>query len=353
MRDLFETTIERIFSDLVSPALIHQCAAGAWPSELWSTLDEAEMTCAAVPEALGGSGATWEDTFTLVRAAGAHAVPAPFADTLLANWLLGRAGLQPTRGPLAIAAHSQLTFVDGQASGRLEKVPWGRDLKRIVAFVTDPARLVVLDRRSAAHLERRSNLAGEPRDTVVFDRARPIHVAALPSGIPTDFLQLCGAMLRSAQMAGALQSLLQMTIDYATGRVQFGQPIGHFQVIQQQIAVMAEHAACSLLAAEAAFAESTGDIASLPIMAAKICAGEAASIGASTAHAVHGAIGFTDEHSLHLKTRRLWAWRAEYGSQAYWSQRLGYSVCYSGSRALWPMLTQTAIPTTRVTEIPS
>jgi acyl-CoA dehydrogenase len=353
MRDLFETTIERIFSDLVSPALIRQCAAGAWPGELWTTLDEAEMTSAAVPEALGGSGATWEDTFTLVRAAGAHAVPAPFADTLLANWLLGRAGLQPTRGPLAIAAHSQLTFVDDQASGRLEKVPWGRDLKRIIALVTDPARLVVLDTRSAAHLERRSNLAGEPRDTVVFDRARPIHVAALPGGVPTDFLQLCGAMLRSAQMAGALQSLLQMTIGYATERVQFGQPIGHFQVIQQQIAVMAEHAACSLLAAEAAFAESTGDIAALPIMAAKICAGEAANIGASTAHAVHGAIGFTDEHSLHLKTRRLWAWRAEYGSQAYWSQRLGHSVCDSGSRALWPMLTQTAIPTTKVTEIPS
>jgi acyl-CoA dehydrogenase len=343
MRDLFETTIERIFSDLVSPALIHRCATGVWPSELWSTLEEAEMTSAAVPEAFGGAGATWEDTFTLVRAAGAHAVPAPFADTLLANWLLGRAGLQSTRGPLAIAAHSQLTCVNGHASGRLEKVPWGRDLKRIVALVTEPARLIVLDTTSAAQLERRTNLAGEPRDTVVFDRARAIHVEPLPNGVPPDFL-LCGAMLRSAQMAGALQSLLQMTTGYATERVQFGKPIGHFQVIQQQIAVMAEHSACSLLAAEAAFAESGSDIAALPIMAAKICAGEAASICASTAHAVHGAIGFTDEHSLHLKTRRLWAWRAEYGSQAYWSQRLGQSVCESGSRALWPMLTQTAKP---------
>src|SRR6202042_3659690 len=76
MRDLFEQTIERIFSDLVSPALIHQCADGAWPETLWSTLEEAEMTFAAVPETLGGAGAGWDDTFTLVRAAGAHAVPA-------------------------------------------------------------------------------------------------------------------------------------------------------------------------------------------------------------------------------------------------------------------------------------
>jgi acyl-CoA dehydrogenase len=353
MRELFETTIERIFSDLISPALIHQCAEGAWPAELWNTLEAAEMTWAAVPEALGGAGATWEDTYTLVRAAGAHAVPAPFADTLLANWLLGRAGLQPEKGPVAIAAHSNLTYASGQASGQLEKVPWGRQLKRIVAMVAgeDP-QLVVLDSANAAQVVTRTNLAGEPRDTISFDRARVIHAAPLTTGSHPEDLLLYGAMLRSAQMAGALQSLLQMTARYATERVQFGKPIGHFQVIQQQIAVLAEHTACSLLAAEAAFAESASDVAPLPIMAAKICAGEAASIGASIAHAVHGAIGFTDEHSLHLKTRRLWAWRAEYGSQNYWSQRLGQGVCNSGSRALWPMLTQPATPrSSTVTEI--
>jgi acyl-CoA dehydrogenase len=343
MRDLFEETIERIFSDLVSPALIHQCADGAWPEALWSTLEEAEMTLAAVPEALAGAGATWEDTFTLARAAGAHAVPAPFPDALLANWLLGQSGLHPPKGPIAVAAHSQLTCVNGHASGRLEKVPWGRHLKQVAAISVGPdPNLVILDTASVTQIDRRTNLAGEPRDTLIFDRARVIHSKPLPAGISPDTLMLCGAMLRSAQMAGALQSLLQMTTGYASERVQFGKPIGHFQVIQQQIAVMAEHTACALLAAEAAFAESGGAIAVLPIMAAKICAGEAASIGASTAHAVHGAIGFTDEHSLHLKTRRLWAWRAEYGSQNFWSQRLGQSVCEFGSSGLWPMLTQTA-----------
>jgi acyl-CoA dehydrogenase len=352
MRELFETTIERIFSDIVSPALIHQCAAGAWPGELWSILEDAEMTFAAVPEALGGAGASWEDTFTLVRAAGAYAVPAPFSDALLANWLLGKAGLQPSRGPVAVAAHSKLSLIDGHASGRLEKVPWGRDLKQIVAIAAGAnPELVVLDTASAAQIERCNNLAGEPRDTIVFDRARVIQVEPLPTGTDPDVLLFCGAMLRSAQIAGALQSLLQMTTGYANERVQFGKPIGHFQVIQQQIAVMAEHTACSLLAAEAAFAESAGDITALPIMAAKICGGEAAGICASAAHAVHGAIGFTDEHSLHLKTRRLWAWRAEYGSQNYWSQRLGQSVCEAGSGALWPLLTQTSKTTRGATEI--
>lgn len=352
MRDLFEETIERIFSDLVSPSLIHQCADGAWPEALWNTLEEAEMLTAAVPETLGGAGASWEDAFTLVRAAGAHAVPAPYADALLANWLLGRSGLHPAKGPIAVAAHSQLTCANGHASGRLEKIPWGRHLKRVAAICDGPdPRLVVLDATGATQLDQRMNLAGEPRDTLTFERAPILHSAPLSAKISPDFLVLSGAMLRSAQMAGALQSLLQMTTSYAIGRVQFGKPIGHFQVIQQQIAVMAEHTACALLAAEAAFAESTSGIALLPIMAAKICVGEAASIGASTAHAVHGAIGFTDEHSLHLKTRRLWAWRAEYGSQNFWSQRLGRSACASGSGGLWPLLTQPATPTHGATEI--
>jgi acyl-CoA dehydrogenase len=346
MREIFETTIERILSDLVTPELVRECAAGAWPQTLWATLEEAEMTFAAVPEQFGGSGASWEDTFTLIRAAGAHAVPAPLADTLLANWLMARAGVAPAKGPAAIAALGRLTDSNGEYSGHLEKIPWGRDLKRIVAVADQLGSLVVLDAASAVHLARGSNLAGEPRDTLTFDRARPVAVAPLHREETQEFLLLCGAMVRSAQMAGALQSLLQMTTRYATERVQFGKPIGHFQVIQQQIAVLAEHTACGLIAAEAAFAESTVDLSALSIMAAKICVGEAASIGAATAHAVHGAIGFTDEHSLHLKTRRLWAWRAEYGSQAYWSQRLGRAVCESGPHALWPMLTQaaTAIP---------
>ena len=84
MREIFEATIERIFSDLVTPALIHQCAAGAWPGALWQTLEDAEITFAAVPEEFGGSGATWEETYTLIRAAGAHAVAAP---TPIGHWL--------------------------------------------------------------------------------------------------------------------------------------------------------------------------------------------------------------------------------------------------------------------------
>ena len=57
------------------------------------------------------------------------------------------------------------------------------------------------------------------------------------------------------------------------------------------------------------------------------------------AHAVFGAIGFTHEHSLHFLTRRLWAWRAEYGSDAFWAEQLGRTLAARGDEGLWPLVT--------------
>jgi acyl-CoA dehydrogenase len=54
---------------------------------------------------------------------------------------------------------------------------------------------------------------------------------------------------------------------------------------------------------------------------------------------VHGAIGFTYEHSLHFATRRLWSWRAEFGSESGWAVELGRRVAARGADALWSDIT--------------
>ena len=209
--------------------------------------------------------------------------------------------------------------------------------------VTDgPEPTVVLLDTAGARCQARQNTAGEPRDDLQFDDVFPLSSAPLPAETPADVLQLGGALLRSAQIAGATQAVLDMTTRYATERVQFGKPIGAFQALQQQIAVLAEHAGATAVAAECAFAQSldaAGGFATLPIAAAKVCSAEAASLAASVAHTVHGAIGFTHEHALHLSTRRLWSWRSEFGNATAWSQRLGQAVCGAGAAALWPALT--------------
>jgi acyl-CoA dehydrogenase len=146
-------------------------------------------------------------------------------------------------------------------------------------------------------------------------------------------------MLRTAQMAGALETTLDLSTRYATERVQFGKPISAFQAIQHQLAQMAQHTGSALVSAEAAFVESGNQLAAWQIAAAKVCGAEAAGAVAAMAHAVHGAIGFTHEHALQLGTRRLWAWRSEFGNLGHWTQRLGRAVAQGGSASLWPAVT--------------
>ncbi|RON24987.1 acyl-CoA dehydrogenase [Pseudomonas brassicacearum] len=343
MREIFEATIERLFADLATPAYVMGCEGGEWPAELWSALDESGFTLAGVSEALGGAEASWADMYVLVRAAGRFSVPAPLGEALFANWLLSKAGLEGRAGALSIAAHTDLVLEGERVYGTAYSVPWGRNVEAIVAIAnsaTGVAHVVLLARSAASELTLSLNVAGEPRDDLGFTSAQVLAHAALPEGFDANVLELGGAMLRSAQIAGALHALLDMTANYAGERKQFGKAIGSFQAIQQQLAVFAEQAAAAGIAAESAFVESRCGLAALTIAAAKISTAEAASVGAGFAHSVHGAIGFTEEYPLHLHTRRLWAWRSEFGSASLWSQRLGAQVCQGGSEGYWPLLTQ-------------
>src|SRR5262249_28851215 len=144
------------------------------------------------------------------------------------------------------------------------------------------------------------------------------------------------------QMAGALQAILARSVAYAGERVAFDRPIGKFQAIQQALARLAGEAAVAVAAAGSAadaLHAGTADAArALPEGAsAQIRVGEAAAAGAAIAHQVHGAIGFSTEHALHRFTRRLWAWRDDFGSESAWAVRLGAHAVRWGD-ALWPVL---------------
>jgi len=157
--------------------------------------------------------------------------------------------------------------------------------------------------------------------------------------VPARAVWLYGALARSAQIAGGLDYLLRQASQYATERRQFGKPIGSFQVIQQNLAVLAGHTAAAGTAAANAFRAADRGDAAFEIAAAKVRVGEAAGVGASIAHQTHGAIGFTYEHALQFVTRRLWSWRAEFGGEGDWAVELGRAVAERGADALWPHLT--------------
>jgi acyl-CoA dehydrogenase len=190
-------------------------------------------------------------------------------------------------------------------------------------------------------VEPRDNLAGEPRDAVVFDGVAPGASAAAPAGLG-DRLRAMGAVARACQMAGALRAILQRSVAYAGERVAFDKPIGKFQVIQHALARLAGETAVALAAsgsaADTLASDSDAEAILLEVASAKIRVGEAAAAGAAIAHQVHGAIGFSTEHPLHLFTRRLWAWRDDFGSETAWAVQLGAHVARRGADALWPMV---------------
>ncbi len=144
-----------------------------------------------------------------------------------------------------------------------------------------------------------------------------------------------GARARVNLMSGAMAEVLAMSVQYVSEREQFGRSLSKFQAIQHQLALMAgEVAACQRAADSTLDTENALDVA-----IAKSRLGEAVTQIADVAHQVHGAIGYTLEHGLNHRTRRLWQWRDEYGAERFWQLRLGRHFCTEGADNLWQSVT--------------
>jgi acyl-CoA dehydrogenase len=337
LRAILADSVGRLLGDLVTPELLQAAEEdGGWPTALWEALDAGGLTRALLPENRGGAGGSWGDVQVVLRAAGRFAAPVPLGETILAGWLLGQAGLDVPDGPLTVAPGDELAVDDtgARVTGTAANVPWGRNAGHVVALTKNGH--VALVAAAAARVAAGRNLAREPRDTLTFTDAPAATTAASLAG---DTVWRLGALLRAAQMAGALDALLARTVRYANERVQFGKPIGRFQAIQHALAVLAEQVAAAGVAVEVAFRALERGDAMVEIAAAKVRAGEAAEVGAAIAHQVHGAIGFTYEHTLHFTTRRLWAWRGEFGGESHWAAILGREAASRGGAGLWPWVT--------------
>ena len=307
MEALIAQTAERIFADHVDKDLLDRAeapASGVFPDALWRVVQDAGLHLVGRPD----SGSDLGDLFGLLKVAGRHALPLPLAEVLVANAVLPDV---PDGSGFATIA------VDGIA-------PWARAASH------------VLDLDGAVHVaftvEPGANIAGEPRDHVRGGRAAPFDV-------PGEAYRYMG-LSRTSLMAGALERTMEMTVDYATERTQFGRPIAKFQAIQHSLAVLAGEVAAAVRSCDGAVEALGSDGADNQIAAAKARVGEAAGIVAEIAHQVHGAFGFTHEHSLHHYTRRLLAWRDEYGREREWQEQLGRRAAARGADQLWDFITR-------------
>lgn len=341
-------TAARIFADLADPQTINKARDDGWKDRLWQALSDAGLTLAWVPEQQGGAGANLNDGFTILGAAGRNALPVPLAETLLAGWLLAQAGIESPTGAMTVAPARPrdriVLNVDGTLSGLCRCVPFAKSAEHIaVIAAADKGAAIALVKTEDCRVSEGQNLAGDGSDTVTFERTKVIRGARAPAGFDPTALMLMGATVRSVQAAGALETILSLSVRYANERVAFERPIGKFQAVQQNLARLAGETAAALTAAGSAAdtiaqTPTFDDTVLLEAAAAKIRTGEAAADGSAIAHQVHGAIGFTNEHVLHRFTLRLLSWRDDFGSESHWAAALGNLVAARGASQFWPML---------------
>jgi acyl-CoA dehydrogenase len=309
-----------------------------WAGARWATLAESGLTSVGVAEANGGSGGGPLEAAAVIRATGRQAASGPIVEnTLLAGWVAAETGLTLPAGPGSVT--------DPLLPGGRGRVAWGRHVDWVLALAED-GRSVRLLSASDVTWQPGENLAGEPRDGADFATSNSGSVAELPVDARWR-LSLLSALGRSIQIAGAADSVLDLTGRYVGERVQFGKPLARQQAVQQLLARLAGEVCLAEVTSQAALevlaAHDLGHgQAELAIAAAKVNTSRAARAIARLSHQLHGAIGLTEEYSLGAFTLRLWSWAAEGGDERYWSSWLGRRASELGPAGVWSAITRTS-----------
>ncbi|MCQ4207020.1 acyl-CoA dehydrogenase family protein [Streptomyces longispororuber] len=233
---------------------------------LWRELGSAGLFALCLPEAAGGVGLGLPEAVVVFEEVGRALVPGPLVATFLA------AGEVP-----------------GAASGE--------------AVVTAPYG-GLLPWRDAADVVRGDAAGAEPLASV--DPLTPLY--RLPGAGPTPWR---ATLLYAAEQLGSAGRTLEMAVQHARDREQFGQPVGGFQAVKHLCAEMLVRVEVARAAVYAAAV--TRD--PVEVAAAELLADEAAVQGARDCLQVHGGMGFTWEADVHLHLKRAWV-RAELGGSA-------------------------------------
>lgn len=341
-------TAERIFFDLADAQSVNSATNDSWKAPLWTALTDAGLPLSWVPEECEGSGASLADGFSVASSAGRFAVSIPLVETMLAGWLLSKAGLPSPIGKMTVAParpQDRVTVnADGTLSGRLRNIPFASEAAHIVVIAQDTNGFsIALVEASACRIDAGESLGSDASNSVAINNAKPMSMKPAPAETTPASLMLMGATLRSLQIAGALETILDVSVRYSNERVAFEKQISKFQAVQHNLAKLAGEVAAAVAAAGSAAdaianSSSFDDAVFLEVASAKVRCAEAAEKGAAIAHQVHGAIGFSMEHTLHRYTLRALGWRDDFGHESYWAAELGKFVAARGADELWPLV---------------
>ena len=249
-------------------------------------------------------------------------LPAIAAGTCVATLAVAEPGWQTLYGTPALRADG------GRVTGTKTFVPFASEADLLLVAVAGPSLVVVERGAVGVACERLATLGGDPLHEVRFADVPATALGTPGAAGPAIGRALDrGAIGTLAFMAGAAERTLDMTVAYAGTRVQFGRPIGSFQAVAHRCVDMrSDIDALRWLVYQAAWALGTGGDAALAVAAAQAYGGPALRRIFMHAHQVHGAIGFSTEHDLHLFTRRAKATELMWGRTAAHHERVAHAM---------------------------
>jgi len=320
MQNSFYDSADRFFAQECTSAQLRMIEQGSDPKPLWEILLSAGFADALLPESAGGAGLTLNDAWPILFCMGRHALPLPYAHSMLARaWLSQHAKDIPqgslTFAPFQVAIDAAGLTAHAVSFGLVAEWVLVQHNKQVWLLPADQAIVTP----SGGHGTLDANLTwsaevAERSQLGTWDQPQFRHLLALSVAV---------------LIAGAADRVFEMTLAHANQREQFGKPIGRFQALQQQISEVAELVFGARMATEMACRSQ--DWRPTPMLAAlaKSQTSQAVARVSAVAHAVHGAIGVTHEYDLQLFTRRLNEWARAGGGQSYWAEQLGREVLAS------------------------
>ncbi|MGB8389524.1 acyl-CoA dehydrogenase IpdE2 [Mycobacterium sp.] len=286
-RQMLRETVAALVAKHADPAAVRTAMESdrGYDESLWRLLCEQVGAAALViPEELGGAGGELADAATVLQELGRALVPSPLLGTILAELALLAAPEPDAKALEGLAEGTSIGalvldadyVVNGDIADVVVAAADGR-LSRWTRFSAQPVATMDPTRRLARMRPEESVLLGA--DPGIADTA---------------------AILLAAEQIGAAERCLELTVEYAKNRVQFGRPIGSFQALKHRMADMY----VAVAAARAVVSEACTDPTATNAATARLAATEALQAVAAEGIQLHGGIAITWEHDMHLYFKR-------------------------------------------------
>ena len=286
-REMLRETVAALVTKHAGPAAVRAAmeSGRGYDESLWRMLCEQVGAAAlVVPDGLGGAGGELADAATVLQELGRALVPSPLLGTTLAELALLAAPEPDTEALEALAAGNSIGALVLDA----DYVVNG-DIANVVVAAAD------------GQLNRWTRYTSQPVETMDPTRrlARVQPEETAPLGADPG-LAHTAAILVAAEQIGAAERCLELTVEYAKSRVQFGRPIGSFQALKHRMADLY----VAIAAAKAVVADACEDPTPAGAATARLAATETLRTVAAEGIQLHGGIAITWEHDMHLYFKR-------------------------------------------------